>query len=51
MTIVLLLSTMVLLAMLLWVARRHRAALAWNRELEVAFHTDERLELKRHRLF
>lgn len=51
MLIALLLSCWVLLALLLWVARRHRAALAWSRELEAAFHTDERRELRRHRLF
>jgi hypothetical protein len=41
----------VLAALLLWAARRHRATLAWGRELEVAFRTDERRELPRHRLF
>ena len=34
-----------------WGARRHRATLAWSRELETAFRTDERRDLPRHRLF
>ena len=51
MTVLLLLSATVLSALVLWAARRHRAALAWTRELEVAFRTDERRELPRHRLF
>lgn len=51
MTLLLLMSLTVLVALVLWVARRHRATLAWSRELEVAFRTDERRELSRHRLF
>jgi hypothetical protein len=51
MTVVLLLSLTVLCAMVFWVARRHRASTAWSRELEVAFRTDERRDLPRHRLF
>lgn len=51
MTVVLLSSLTLLGVLVAWVTRRHRAALAWSRELEVAFRTDERRELPRHRLF
>ena len=51
MTVALLLSlTAVLCALAGWGAVRHRATLAWSRELEAAFHTDERRPLPRHRL-
>jgi hypothetical protein len=50
-TAVLLVSLTVLAALVVWVVRRHRAAAAWSRELEVAFRTDERRELPRSGLF
>jgi hypothetical protein len=51
MTVVLLLSLTLLGVLVTWVTRRHRASLAWRRELEVAFRTDERRDLPRRRLF
>ncbi len=51
MIVVVLLSLTLLGVLVTWVTRRHRASRAWSRELEVAFRTDERRDLSRHRLF
>jgi hypothetical protein len=51
MIVVVLLSLTLLGVLVTWVTRRHRASRAWSRELEVAFRTNERRDLSRHRLF